>query len=47
LAVSTSSAKVFEYWMISSLKIKLNEIIAGNFEELVCAFGVVGKIFIW
>ncbi len=24
LAVSTSSAKVFEYWMISSLKIKLN-----------------------
>jgi hypothetical protein len=28
-------------------QIKLNEIIAGNFEELVCAFGVVGKIFIW
>jgi hypothetical protein len=38
----TCGSKVLEYWMIFSLKIKLN--CSWKFEELECAFGVVGKI---
>ncbi len=40
--VWTCSAKVLKYWMISSLKIKLNPSWK-NSKELECVFGVVGK----
>jgi hypothetical protein len=41
--VWTCSAKVLEYSMIFSLKIKLNRLLK-FLEELECAIGVVGKI---
>ncbi len=43
MSVWTCGAKVLEYWMISSLKIKLHCRMKISV-ELECAFGVVGKI---
>ncbi len=46
MKVWTCSAKVIEYWMISSLKINQIELAAEILGGIgMCAFGVAGKIF--